>query len=376
MKFRLIGTVVGMAFAATFANSASAADSKGGGKLAFAVRDWFTSVYESKFMDECPEGLAISGDEVWWRGLNKKDRARLTDNGLIQTLNRWGQAVRRGPNGVDICLNPSASTGDPVQRIVEGKYSYGADLDGTKDGHATAKSCAHEKFIDANDDNKLVDNQFYRLVGCTYGWRHVGLVDLNANEMRGTSGLGMILIEVTGVDDPRNDDDVTVTFYRSVDQFALDPVGAPLPFSSYRIETVDGKPRYSDSLKGSIKDGVIETKRGDVKLPFYGNYNFMHPVIKDMGLKLTVAEDGNSATGMVTGYYDLAMMLYWIGGMGPTIPVSYYNCPSVDTAARKLADGYPDPKTGECTSISSAFNIKAYSAFAIHPETERREAKR
>jgi hypothetical protein len=45
-------------------------------------------------------------------------------------------------------------------------------------------------------------------------------------------------------------------------------------------------------------------------------------------------------------------------------------------AAHKLADGYPDPKTGECTSLSAGFNVKAYAAFVLHPEKERRQAAR
>ena len=131
--------------------------------LAFVVRDWFTAVYESRFMDECPEGLNYSNDELWWRGLSKKDRARLTDNGLIQNLNRSGVAMRRGANGEDVCLNPKAlAAPDPSFRLVEGKISYGANLDGTTDGRATAKSCAHKKFT-APDGTPSIDNELYRL---------------------------------------------------------------------------------------------------------------------------------------------------------------------------------------------------------------------
>jgi hypothetical protein len=39
--------------------------------------------------------------------------------------------------------------------------------------------------------------------------------------------------------------------------------------------------------------------------------------------------------------------------------------------ARKLADGYPDPKTGQCTMLSSAFDIQGYAAFVRHPKDER-----
>ena len=180
----------------------------------------------------------------------------------------------------------------------------------------------------------------------------------------------MILIEVTGVDDPRNDDDVTVSFYRSVDQWVSDSGGSPLPFSTYSIDMVDGKPRYGDSLKGSIKDGVLQTKSGDVRLPYYGNYNFMHPVIKDMSLRLEIEPNGEKATGQIFGYYSLQDFQYYIGGLGGVIPVNGIDCPSLINAAAKMADGYPDPKTGQCTHLSSAFDIEAYAAFVRHPRSE------
>jgi hypothetical protein len=184
----------------------------------------------------------------------------------------------------------------------------------------------------------------------------------------------MILIEITGVTDPRNSDDVTVTFYRSIDQFALDSTGHPLPFSTYRIDTDKGRVRYGDKLKGTIKDGVLTTRRGDVRLPYYGNYNFLHPVIRDMGLRLEIAPDGRIAKGMITGYYDVEQFLYYIDGLAASVVTGWFSCPALNTAARKLADGYPDPKTGQCTMLSSAFNITAYAAFIQHPESEKRTA--
>ena len=177
----------------------------------------------------------------------------------------------------------------------------------------------------------------------------------------------MTLIEITGVTDPRNSPDVTVSFYRSVDQFALDGSGRPLPYSSYNVDVAKDQPRYGDSLKGAIKNGVLTTARGDVRLPFYGNYNFLHPTIRDMDLTLEIAADGSTAKGSVSGYYNLDEFLYYVGGMvGHTSTGD--NCPAMYVAGHQLADGYPDPKTGECTHLSSAFNIGAYAAFIIHPE--------
>lgn len=341
-----------------------------GGTLGFVVRDWFTAIYNSKFADECPEGLSISNDEIWWRGLTKEERARQTNNGLVQNLNRMPIAMRRGQSGENVCLNPT-TVKDPPMRIVEGKYSYGVNIDGELDGAATPKTCAHANFTHP-DGTPGIDNQMYRLFGCVYGWRKGGLPELNAHEGRGTSGLGMILIEVTGVDDVRNDEDVTVTFHRSVDQFALDGSGRPLPFSSYNIDIVDGKTRYGDQLKGAIKDGVIITGRGDVRLPFYGNYHFMHPTIRDMDFKLEIAADGATAKGMITGYYNMDAFLHYVGGMvGHTSTAD--NCPAMYVAAHELADGYPDA-SGQCTHLSTAFEIGAYAAFIIHPPNEQKVA--
>ena len=344
------------------------------GTLGFVIRDWYTAMYETKFMYECPEGLSTDSEEFWWRSQTREERARITGNGLIKRSIRFNEVMGRGAQGQNVCIDPT-SVVDPPLRVVEGKIGYGENLDGTTDGRATAKTCAHEKFT-TPDGKAGVDNQMYRLVGCTYGWRNKGVMELNANEVRGTSGLGMILIEVTGVDDPRNDDDVKVAFYRSIDQYALDANGRPLPSASYRIDTANGKPRYGDTLKGRIKDGVLETDRGDVELPHYGNSTFGRPEIKDMGLRLTIAPDGDTATGMITGYYNVDQFIYEMGGSGQFLAVAQFSCPAMYVAAHQLADGHPDPKTGKCTTLSSAFDIKAYSAFVLHLERERRVASR
>ena len=36
--------------------------------LGFVITTWNTGLYESKFVDECPEGFNIGYDEIWWRG--------------------------------------------------------------------------------------------------------------------------------------------------------------------------------------------------------------------------------------------------------------------------------------------------------------------
>lgn len=334
-----------------------------GKTFGFVVTTWNRGIYESKFFDECPEGFNPSYDEIWWKGLSKEDRAKYTDNGLKSRLDRYFNAIRRGPNGEDVCMNPTAVK-DPPLKLAEGPVAYGMDLDGGKDA---PKSCPHQEFTGV-DGTPGVDNQLFRVLGCVYGFRSFGQYEANENENRKSNGKGVTLIEVSDVDDPRNDDAVKVSFYRAIDQYVLDASGKFTPWSSYRVDTADGKPRYASTLKGRIKDGVLTTDAGDVNLPFYGNYTYMNQRIRDFRLRLEISLDAVSGKGMAAGYYDVDQLLFYVGGIGPIHSSGMANCPAIYAAAHEQADGYPDPKTGRCTALSSAFNFSVVSAFIVHPQ--------
>ena len=187
MPMRHVAIVLGIA--GFWAGLTAPAVAHAPGTLGFVIRDWFTAIHESKFMDECPEGLNIGNDEFWWRSQPKDLRARITGNGLERASRRYWEVMGRGPNGEDICMNPTLIK-DPPLRVAEGKIGYGDNLDGTTDGHATAKTCKHDKYT-SPDGKTGIDNQMARLVGCTFGWRKSGMVELHANEERGTAGHGM-----------------------------------------------------------------------------------------------------------------------------------------------------------------------------------------
>jgi hypothetical protein len=148
----------------------------------------------------------------------------------------------------------------------------------------------------------------------------------------------------------------------------IDGSGNFTPFASYRIDAGNGKPRYGATLRGRIENGVLTTEAGDVNIPFYGNHTFMNQLFRDFRLRLEIAPDGASAAGLVAAYYGVDQLMFYIGGLGPIQSTGYSNCPSIYVAAHALADGYPDPKTAECTALSAAYNLKAVAAFVIHPE--------
>jgi hypothetical protein len=341
--------------------------------LAFVIANFDNAIYETRFMDECPEGPAVGNDELWWLGLSRADKDKFTDKGLIQPVDRRLQSVLRGPKGEDVCWNPTVVK-DPPLRTIQGKVAYGFNLDGAGDHEATPKSCKQQGFTGV-DGTPGVDNQMYRLLGCHYGWRHNGVLDTFGNEERRNSGRGVVLIEITGVTDPRNSEDVNVAFYRAIDPFPIDSAGRILPWASYRVDTNNGKPRYGAEAKGSIKGGVLTIQPLDLNLPYYGNSAYAEMRLRDMNLRLelTPAADGK-VKGLLGGYYDFDKWWEYMLKLEFLIATGDWSCPAMYEAAKRLADGYPDPTTGECTAISSAFEFDAVPAFAVHT-TQTAESK-
>jgi hypothetical protein len=332
--------------------------------LGYVMTTWNLASYETRFIDECPDGFAMGYDELWWRGLSKEDRGRLTKNGQTVRQDRYAIAAKRGRNGEDTCLAPT-SVDTPPMAIIDGKFAHGFDLDNNTDGSPTAKTCPHQTFT-SPDGTPGIDNQMYRLLGCTFGFRSFGYFDANPNDSRKMQGLGVILIEVRKVDDTRNDDDVEVRFYRSIDPYPIDATSNFIAHASFRI---DGQSRYGNPVKARIVDGKLTTTEvADVHLPSYGNYAFMDMFLRDMRFELTMSGDGRSARGMFGGYVDVEELSHYIGSLGVTHSTTYSDCASIHATATTLADGYPDPTTGRCTALSAAYHINAVAAYIIHPE--------
>jgi hypothetical protein len=333
--------------------------------LGFAVVSFYTSIYETKYMEECPRGLAVGNDELWWKGLDPAVRDDLTDGGDIEPVSasRRAMSALRGPNGEDVCWNPTIIE-DPPMKTVQGSISFGMNLDGREDNEATPQSCGHNNFTSPSGQAG-VDNQMYRLLGCVFGWRDSGYVETNANgELRDTSQ-GVILIEVTGVDDKQNDDSVVVRMHRANDILPKDSRGNILSHASYRIHNVPG---YGTPANGKIVDGVLTTDPIDAFLPNYSNLSHTEIHIKGMRLELDMNAEDDRARGYIAGYRDFDNFWDYFRRGEYLSVTGQFSCPALYVAAKELADGYPDPETGECTALSSSYTIEAVPAFVIPAE--------
>ena len=331
-------------------------------KLGFVMESWYTAIYDTEYMEECPEGIAIGNDEIWFNSLSPEEKEIETGGGTLQVLDlpRRPNQYLRGPKGEDVCWHPELVV-DPPMRIVHGKYSYGMNLDGNTDGRATANTCAHGNFVTPDGKVQGVDNQLYRLMGCVYGYRSEGYLEHHANRERQDESKGIILIDIKNVDDPYNDESVEVSFYLSATPLHFDTSGRIVPYGSYHIV----KDRYGDTVSGKITDGVLTTEPGDVVLPFYGNDGVTEMINRDFRIEMEINEDGTRAKGLWASYRPVLDFWDYIQKVQHDVPVGQYNCPSLYVAAHELADGYPDPETGECTALSSAFTFEAVAGFII-----------
>lgn len=308
--------------------------------LGFAVASFARAIARDD--GDCPDGLALDRIETFLPKLDAAERARLQrpENGA-ELLKR----AMLGANGQNLCREPDSVT-HPPQRLWQGRRARGIALD-------EAPGCAHAKFQGG------IDNQVQRVFGCMKDYRNGQTNLIYDNFMR--EGQSTILIEVTEVEDVRNDGSVGVAFYAGADPMAVGAQGNVLPDASLAI---DPDPHFGARTRGRIENGVLTTDPVDVTLKlvfatFRLDYRF-----KAARLRLALDRDGNAAGGFYA-YWDLENLYtpYRVsGGVGTQV-----DCPSLYAALKQNADGHPDPATGACTALSAAFDVKAVRAFIIHP---------
>jgi hypothetical protein len=307
--------------------------------------------------NDCPEGLNPPPDkEIAISRLppEKRDEYRNNDQKVLRIISK------RGPNGENVCEFPT-SVPDPGFRVAQGDIQEGMNLKGPG-GPPSNQICKHVEL--RNPSGEIgVDNQLSRVMACVQHRRADGFFPKYfVNQMR--SGEFAYLIEVTGIDDSHTEGDVQVGLYASADPIVLDSSGRPLSHASLQV-TNDA--HYQHLLKGHLKDGVVQTDAADILLPLGSVFQKLE--LRNARLRLTLNQDG-SAEGLLDGYQDWRTYYASNASAGGIAETSGgpFQCPGLYNALKNSADAYPDPKSGECTSISAAYKIEAIHAFVIHPK--------
>jgi hypothetical protein len=316
------------------------------GTIAYVLTDRYWAVYENKDSKvDCPDGMN-DGPREQFKKLFPNDGKKRT---VMET-----QLAREGYQ-----WHPTTAPEAFAFHEVQGKVSFGLNLDGKVGPNDFA----------GPDGEQGIDNQLYRVIGCIANYRTAGTIYHFENEFMRRYDNDRVLIELSGVDSLKNDPDVTVTTYRGLDGLLTDATGTnAIPGGTQRIDMRWGKD-YIQKLKGRIVDGILITEPADrIEIPWGVTFNTSgYQVFRGMRLKLKLTPQ--AAEGVLAGYVDVDSFTYHLNTSWSTHHHSYgqLSSPSEYRAMRRLADGYPDPKTGANTAISSAVTVKFAQVFARHP---------
>ncbi len=347
------------------------------GIMGFVVEDFIPPVIQGK--DACPEGTVRKVRDEYLAALPEAERTRLMLKENEEELVAKWQASLFGSNNTNICSQPDMFTRADM-RTVQSKFSHGLDLDGGK----SVDTCAHEEFASPAGVTGI-DNQEYRVMGCTLEWR--GVDGIAGDQAIGTrqfhaSGEWTQVILLKGVDSLQHDDSVEVIYANTPDRPVQDSKGHFLRGASFSASTK--LPRHRNVLHGRIENGVLTTDPQDIMLAQTWGQGGSRDIrgnrtkfdYRRGKLQLTFQPDG-SLRGMLGGYKPVFDVIQspGIGGVGSAL-VAGIDCAQYLQTLRKYADGIRDPKTGKCSGVSSAMQIRAIPAFVNDVPAAERMTKR
>lgn len=343
---------------------------KSGASKVFVIT-WFAPIADSS-ADQCPKMNPKPSQADYYALMSPQraaeQRAFLKDKGGANTQ----FLPYRGPDEMNVTmlpgLVPDPGFVEPTTNVVRG-----FNLDGDDGSGVPPKGVRKHKNYVSPDGRKGVDNQLFTVQGCVEGWRRKGFLPMIGNELRRAGGLS-ILVEVSGIDDERNDDDVAVTLMYSTDPMKRDGT-SKIILADYTFRASDD-PAYSQDFarfRGKIVDGVVTTEPLK-KIHLHEGPAGISWSLADARMQLRFLPDGGvSAT--LGGYRDwrayLAAAFFRSSDYENTIG---FQAPGMYNAVRRAADGLQDPVTGEFTGISAAYELEGVAAF-VPPAQDQRLAK-
>jgi hypothetical protein len=275
---------------ATAADSGPPADQGAfvhGGSAGFVVTDFaFALSKDATETGACPHGWTLGLREEFAAMPDGQRHDGESEQDYSRRLAAGAQKLATAPNGQNTCMNPEAAAPDPNWRTVDAPNvpAYGIDLDG-QDSHAKGKpapgTCAHDDFRGFNGE-RGIDNQFFRVVGCSRSYQPTGQSWDNTIELR--TGSWGVLITLDGVNDIRNAPNVQVGIYASADPIQLSPTREPVTFATYSPMQ---DPRFRANTRGRIVNGVLTTQPVDVRFYKVTNSMYIERVLRHARLQVT-----------------------------------------------------------------------------------------
>jgi hypothetical protein len=307
--------------------------------------------------DQCPKMNNPPSDDDYFRFKTEEEKAKVMDRYKERGLDER-QLSQRAPLGQSVMEFPGTV---PDPGIVEPlpTVALGVDLDGN-DGRGSPRRGyrKHANYM-SPDGRKGIDNELHRVLGCVLGYRGKKGYRNQTSNARRADGNIVTLIEVSGIDDERNDNDVTVKIIHSLDTPVKDNSGK-IFIANYTYTPTDDPnfALYNHQLRGRIVNGVIET---DPVPSFLMNLG-QDPEwdMREARFRLAPNPDG-SVTGVLAGYRDWNKLLDVLSNER----TYHYSKVAAYYAMRRNADGLYNPATKEYDGISGAYEIEAVPAFVV-----------
>lgn len=272
--------------------------------------------------------------------------------------------ARRGPGFTNVGLLPGVGTnhGNIQPQTLR---AHGVDLDNHDGTGEPAPGTCRQPDYQSPDGRTGIDNQLYRVFGCVAGLQGKQGLWMQVLNEEWRSGAISLLIQVSGIDDYSNDDEVEITFLYSEDDPVKDISGKEvLPDYSFRLSDKVEHTHYFTRVPARIVDGVILSRQA---LPLSINMvkgPALH--LEQAQLRLELSEEGNLG-GFIAGYQDWRYLVNYYSFAGFEVTFGY-QLPAIYSALSNAADGMLDPESGECKGISTVYEIEAVPAFI--PESE------
>jgi len=330
------------------AGTASGADAPADGRIGYVLTDRHWAIFETEDgAAECPQGFNL--------GPREQFSEQFPDDGVERTVVET-RLLREGRQWHPTIVEEDSFTFHAAQ----GDQAPGLDLDGVTDDN---------DFQSLDGERAGIDNQFYRVIGCIAHYRDGGIIRHFENKFAQQYNDNRWIIELTDVDDLANDDEVTVSIYRGMDDLLTDAGGeAFIPGATQRVDGRWGKD-YMEQTTGKIVDGVLTTQPIDtINIPWSSTFDTSgFQTFRGLQLELELGADG--AEGYLAGYADVDAFNHQLNTTWSTHHQSYGQLSSLSQyhALRQYADGYPDAESGENTAISSAVKVKLTRVAVLHP---------
>ncbi len=302
--------------------------------------------------DECPQLNKEPGLDdyfaLWPKSELAKGREELNKRGGLVVL---GPAISmRAPHRYNVCAIPG-TVPDPGHVLAQSPVARGFNLDQAEGPHTNYVGEQGERGI---------DNQVYTVEGCVPGFRPNGNIPKVSNEMMRTGSIS-VLVNVSGIDNDQQDDDVVVSILYSNDRMEKYADGSGIqPNYTFRASTNPEFSQYFTQFPGRIVDGVIETDSIDVMTFQDGGQNAFK--LFDARLRIEMLE-GDRIKALLGGYHDWRRRFANWSRARLLEPTMRFQCPGMYHAYKRAADGLPDPVTGENHGISVAYDMDGVRAF-------------